>query len=76
MVHNSSWGEHLRTVREVFQKMSRAKPNARPSKTAVGTKAIDFVGYGVVMVQAVHSRTTCARLERLLDQTPRRKFDH
>ena len=47
LVHNCSWEEHLRTIREVLQRMSRAKMTARPSKMGVCAKAIDFVGYRV-----------------------------
>ena len=47
VVNNDSWEEHLRTLKELFGKLIRARITARPTKCLLGADRIEFLGHQV-----------------------------
>ena len=47
LCHNTTWKEHLATLRDTFQRVREAGLTIRPSKCSVGYSSVDFVGHVV-----------------------------
>ena len=45
LVHTSSWEDHVKTLRELFQRLKKADLTIRPSKCILGTDNVDFIGH-------------------------------
>ena len=45
LVHTSSWEDHVKTLRELFQRLKEADLTIRPSKCILGTDNVDFIGH-------------------------------
>ena len=45
LVHTSSWEDHVKTLRELFQPLNEADLTIRPSKCILGTDNVDFIGH-------------------------------
>ena len=45
LVHTSSWEDHIKTLRELFQRLKEADLTVRPSKCILGTDNVDFIGH-------------------------------
>ena len=45
LVHTSSWEDHVKTLRELFQRLKEADLTFRPSKCILGTDNVDFIGH-------------------------------
>ena len=45
LIHTRTWAEHLRVLREVFERLHAAGLTARPSKCHIGCRQIEFLGY-------------------------------
>ena len=41
----SSWEDHVKTLRELFQRLREADLTIRPSKCILGTDRVDFIGH-------------------------------
>ena len=47
IVYTDTWSEHLRVLREVFEKLRGAGLTVKPSKCTVGVTDVEFVGHKV-----------------------------
>ena len=47
LVYNEGWDEHMRVLREVFERIRQAHLTVKPSKCSFGFETIDFVGHQV-----------------------------
>ena len=45
VVYNDSWEEHLRTLKELFGRLRRAKNTARPIKCFLEANRMEFVSH-------------------------------
>ena len=45
LVHTPSWEDHIKTLRELFQRLKKADLTIRPSKCILGTDNVDFIGH-------------------------------
>ena len=45
LVHTNTWEEHMKTLRELFKKLTDAHLTVRPSKCILGTDNVDFIGH-------------------------------
>ena len=45
LVHTSSWEDHVKTLRELFQRLKEADLTILPSKCILGTDNVDFIGH-------------------------------
>lgn len=45
LIHTRTWVEHLRVLREVFERLHSAGLTARPSKCQIGCRQIEFLGH-------------------------------
>ena len=45
LVHTSSLEDHVKTLRELFQRLTEADLTIRPSKCILGTDNVDFIGH-------------------------------
>ena len=47
LVHTVSWEEHMKTLKELFQRLTEADLTVRPSKCTLGTDDIEFIGHSL-----------------------------
>ncbi len=47
LVFTTTWGEHVRALREVFSRLSDAKLTAKPSKCSIGFRELDCLGHTI-----------------------------
>jgi hypothetical protein len=47
LVHTETWDQHLKTLRELFRRLTDANLTVRPSKCILGTDNIDFIGHSL-----------------------------
>ena len=47
LVYNDSLEEHLRTLKELFHSLRRARITARPTKCLLGANIMEFLGYQI-----------------------------
>ncbi|XP_072022821.1 uncharacterized protein [Amphiura filiformis] len=47
LVHTASWEEHIETLRELLQRLRKAKLTARPTKCYIGFEKVEFLGHVV-----------------------------
>ena len=47
LVHTSSLEDHVKTLKELFQRLKEADLTIRPSKCILGTDNVDFIGHGL-----------------------------
>ena len=47
LVHTETWEEHLKTLRQFFQRVKEAGLTIRPSKCQIGFSSLDFVGHEI-----------------------------
>ena len=45
LVHTASWEEHIETLRELLQRLRKAKLTARPTKCYIGFEKVEFLGH-------------------------------
>ena len=48
VVYNDSLEEHLRTLKELFARMRRARITARPAKCLLGSNRMEFLGHQIL----------------------------
>ena len=48
VVYSDSWEEHLRTLKELFGRLRRARITARPTKCFLGANRMEFLGHEIV----------------------------
>ena len=46
-IYSDSWEEHLRTLKELFGRLRRAKITARPTKCLLGANRMEFLGHQI-----------------------------
>ena len=47
LAHTENWDAHVETLRRLFERLSEAQLNLRPSKCCIGYKSLDFIGHRV-----------------------------
>ena len=47
VVHTQTWEEHMTALKDLFQRLSKAKLTARPTKCVLGSNSVDIVGHCV-----------------------------
>ena len=47
LVHTDDWSQHLKTLRNFFQRVREANLTMRPSKCEIGSKSLEFVGHQI-----------------------------
>ena len=47
VIYSDSWEEHLRTLKELFGRLRRARITARPRKCLLGANRMEFLGHQV-----------------------------
>ena len=47
IIYSVSWEEHLRTLKELFGRLRRARITARPMKCLLGANRMEFLGYQI-----------------------------
>ena len=45
LVHTKTWEDHLKTLRQLFQRLADTNFTIRPSKCVLGTDNVDFIGH-------------------------------
>ena len=45
VIHSDSWEEHLRTLKELFGRLRRARITAQPTKYLLGANRMEFLGH-------------------------------
>ena len=45
VIYSNSWEEHLRTLKELFGRLRRARSTARPTKCLLGANRMEFLGH-------------------------------
>ena len=46
-IYSDSWGEHLRTIKELFGRLRRARITARPMKCSLVANRMEFLGHQI-----------------------------
>ena len=73
LVHTSSWEDHIKTLRELFQRLKKADLTIRPSKCILGADNVDFIGHRLIEGVKGLTMTTCGRSWKQPDLPPRNK---
>ena len=47
VIDSDSWEDHLRTLKELFGRLRKAKITARPTKCLIGASRMEFLGHQV-----------------------------
>ena len=47
VIYNDSWEEHLKTLKELFGRLRRARITARPKKCFLGADRMKFLGHQI-----------------------------
>ena len=47
VIYSASWEEHLRTLKELFGRLRRARITARPTKCLLGANRMEFLGHQI-----------------------------
>ena len=47
VLYSDSWEEHLRTLKELFGRLRRARITARPKKCLLGANRMEFLGHQI-----------------------------
>ena len=47
VIYNDGWEEHLRTLKELFVMLRRARITARPTKCLIGANRMEFLGHQI-----------------------------
>ena len=47
VAHTQTWVEHVTTLKDSFQRLSKAKLTTRPTKCVLGSNYVDVVGHRV-----------------------------
>ena len=47
VIYSDSWEEHLRTLKELFCTLRRARSTARPTKCLLGANRMEFLGHQI-----------------------------
>ena len=47
VIYSDSWEEHLRTLKELFGRLRRARITARPTKCLLGANRMEFLGHQI-----------------------------
>ena len=47
VIYSDSWEEHLRTLKELFGRLGRARTTARPTKCLLGATRMEFLGHQI-----------------------------
>ena len=47
LAHTKNWNAHVRTLRDLFERLRAVHLNLRPSKFFIGYKSLDFIGHHV-----------------------------
>ncbi len=47
LVFSTTWGEHVRALREVFSRLSSANLTAKPSKCSIGFRELECLGHTI-----------------------------
>ena len=65
VIYSDSWEEHLRTLKELFCRLRRARITAQPTKCLLGANRMEFLGHQIDVITP-----SCDSLEKLW-KTPR-----
>ena len=77
VIYSDSWEEHLRTLKELFGRLSRARITARPTKCLLGANRMEFLGHligGNVMTLSSDNREKVWKTPRLNTKKQVRSF--
>ncbi len=55
LIFTTSWGEHVRALREVFDRLSKANLTAKPSKCHIGFGELDCLGHTITSQQELRA---------------------
>ena len=47
VIYSDSWEEHLRTLKELFGRLRRARITVRPTKCSLGANRMEFLGHQI-----------------------------
>ena len=67
VIYSDSWEDHLRTLKELFGRLRKARITARPTKLILGASRMEFLGY---QVGGDVITLSCDNLEKVIN-TPR-----
>ena len=47
VIYSASWEDHIRTLKELFGRLRKARNTARPTKCLLGASRMEFLGHQV-----------------------------
>ena len=73
VIYSDSWEDHLRTLKELFGSLRKARITARPTKCLLGASRMEFLGHQVGGDVITPSGDNLERLQILHARLPRSK---
>ena len=73
IVYSDSWGTHMRTIRDLLNRLSKAKITARPTKCLFGVSKMEFLGHEVDGDHITPSRENLEKIRNIERPTTKKQ---